>query len=129
MIEMLETGSPKIVGFKMSGKLHAEDYKQFVPVIEAVIANEGKVRMFAHFEDFHGWDLHASWDDFSFGLKHYHDYERIVMVGDKAWEKWMALLCKPFTGAKVKYFDASQIDQAWQWIKEDMPVAVGSGDE
>ena len=26
-------------------------------------------------EDFHGWDLHAAWDDLKFGLKHYSDFE------------------------------------------------------
>jgi hypothetical protein len=41
--------------------------------------------------------------------------ERIVMVGDWKWEAWMA---KPFTMAKVKYFEASQIDDAWAWINE-----------
>ena len=34
MIETLPTGSPKIVGFKLTGKLHHEDYKSFVPTVE-----------------------------------------------------------------------------------------------
>ena len=83
MIETLETGSPKIVGFKLHGKLHDEDYKSFVPAVDAAVAAEGKVRLFAQFEDFHGWDLHAAWDDFKFGLKHYSDFERIAMVGER----------------------------------------------
>ena len=31
MIETIETGSPKVVGFRLCGKLHDEDYRQFVP--------------------------------------------------------------------------------------------------
>ena len=31
MIETIQTGSPSIVGFKLHGKLHDEDYKSFVP--------------------------------------------------------------------------------------------------
>ena len=64
MIETLQTRSPKVIGFKLSGKLHDDDYKSFVPAVDAVVAAEGKVRLFAKFEDFHGWDLHAAWDDF-----------------------------------------------------------------
>ena len=95
MIETIETGSPKVVGFKLCGKLHDEDYKQFVPKMETILTAEGKVRLFIQLEDFHGWDLHAAWDDFKFSLKHYSDFERIAMVGDRKWEKWMANFCKP----------------------------------
>ena len=118
MIETLQTSLPKVVGFRLSGKLHDEDYKTFVPVMDAAVAAEGKVRLFAKFEDFHGWDLHAAWDDFRFGLRHYKDIDRIAMVGDRKWEKWMATLCKPFTKAKVRYFDASEVNAAWNWIGE-----------
>lgn len=41
------------------------------------------------------------------------------MVGDQKWEEWMARLCKPFTQATVKYFDASEEEAAWAWLRED----------
>ncbi len=124
MIETLDTGSPKIVGFKLHGKLHDDDYRSFVPAVDAAVAAEGKVRLFAQFEDFHGWDLHAAWDDFKFGLKHYSDFERIAMVGERKWEAWMTKVCKPFTKAMVKYFDQTEVDKAWTWLREDVqPMA------
>src|SRR5262249_33261539 len=52
----------EILGFKLSGKLHGEDYKQFVPMVDEAIAQSDKVRLLAKFHDFHGWDLHALWD-------------------------------------------------------------------
>jgi len=118
MIETVQTSSPKVIGFKLTGKLHDEDYKSFVPVVDARLATEGRLRLLAQFEDFHGWDLHAAWDDFRFGMKHYRDFERIAMVGDRKWEAWLAILCGPFTKAKVRYFDVSEIDTAWTWIGE-----------
>ena len=119
MIETIETGSPKVVGLKLCGKLHDGDYRQFVPAMETILTAAGKVRLFIQFDDFHGWDLHAAWDDLKFGLKHYSDFERIAMVGDRKWEKWMASFCKPFTTAKVKYFDRSDVDAAWKWLQEN----------
>ena len=118
MIATIETGSPKVVGVKLSGKLHDEDYRRFVPMIESILTAEGKVRLFVQFEEFQGWDMHAAWDDFKFALQHYSDFERIAMVGDRRWEKWMSSVCKPFTKAKVKYFDRSEVDAAWKWLKE-----------
>ncbi len=131
MIETIETGSPKVVGLKLTGKLRDEDYRQFVPTIEAVMTAQGKIRLFVQFEDFHGWDLHAVWDDTKFAFKHYSDFDRIAMVGDRRWEKWMAQVCKPFTKAKVRYFDASQADGAWAWLREgaESPAEPVSADK
>jgi hypothetical protein len=41
MIETLSSGSGKVLGFKLSGKLHDADYKTFVPAIDAALAKEG----------------------------------------------------------------------------------------
>lgn len=118
MIEEIEKGNGKILGFKMSGKLHDDDYKTFVPAVETAIKAHGKVRLLAQFHDFHGWDMHALWDDIKFSTKHCTDVERIALVGEQAWEKWMAAVCKPFTMAKIRYFDAKEIDAAWKWLEE-----------
>jgi hypothetical protein len=118
MIEQLTELTGKTVGFKMSGKLHDEDYKKFVPLVDAAIAKEGKVRILAQFHDFHGWDAKALWDDIKFSTTHCTKIERIALVGEKAWEKWMATVCMPFTMAKIKYFDIAQFDAAKKWIEE-----------
>ncbi|MCK4846227.1 MAG: STAS/SEC14 domain-containing protein, partial [Deltaproteobacteria bacterium] len=51
-------------------------------------------------------------------VKHHGDLERMALVGEKKWEKWMASFTKPFTKAEVRYFDASEVDQAWEWLRE-----------
>lgn len=118
MIEMM-TGLPDhTVGLKVSGKLHDDDYKTFVPLIDAELAQGGKVNLLAQFHDFHGWDLHALWDDIKFGTTHCNKINRIAIVGDKTWEKWMAIICKPFTLAKVRYFDVTDLDAAKTWLAE-----------
>ena len=117
MIEQLPSPSDKVLGFRLSGKLHDEDYKTFVPAVDAAAAG-GKVRLLAQFHDFHGWDMHALWDDIKFATTHCTKFEKIALVGETKWEKWMAAVCKPFTMAKVKYFDAADIESAWQWLEE-----------
>src|SRR6516164_3450642 len=118
MIEMLSGLSANAVGFKLSGKLHDEDYKKFVPLVDDAIARSGKVRLLALFHDFHGWDLHALWDDIKFSTTHCTKIERVALVGDKAWEKWMAAVCKPFTMAKVRYFDIAEVGAAEAWLAD-----------
>ena len=89
-------------------------------IVSTPIAAAGPIRLLARFEDFHGWDLHAAWDDFRFGVQHYADIERIALTGDRAWEQWMAKLCRPFTQAQVRYFDAGQVEAAWTWLREGL---------
>jgi hypothetical protein len=49
------------IGFKLSGKLHDEDYKKFVPLVDAEIVRDDKINVLAQFHDFHGWDAKAVW--------------------------------------------------------------------
>lgn len=120
MIEQLPRSRGAVLGFKMSGKLHDDDYKKFVPLVDAAVAasGSGKVRLLAQFHDFQGWDLHALWDDIKFSTTHCAKVERIALVGEKKWEQWMAKVCKPFTMAKIEYFDAANIESAWKWVEE-----------
>jgi hypothetical protein len=118
MVEQLPQRSEKVLGFKLSGRLHDEDYRKFVPLIDELAAKEGKARLLAQFHEFQGWDLHALWDDIKFASTHCRSIERIALVGDRKWEAWMTKVCKPFTMAKMRYFDVSEIEEAWKWLEE-----------
>lgn len=119
MIEIIPDMPPHTVGMKLSGKLHDDDYKTFVPLVDEAIAATGKTRILAWFHDFHGWDARALWDDIAFATTHCTTIERIALVGEKSWEKWMAAVCKPFTMATVRSFDASDLEAAKAWIAGD----------
>ena len=54
MVEQLPQHAEKILGFKLSGRLHDEDYRKFVPLIDEVAAKEGRVRLLAQFHYFQG---------------------------------------------------------------------------
>lgn len=118
MIEPLSGLPAHTVGFKLSGKLHDDDYKTFVPMIDAELEKTGKVNVLAQFHDFQGWDMKALWDDIRFSTTHCTKIKKIALVGEKTWEKYMASVCKPFTMATIKYFDAADADKAKAWLAE-----------
>jgi cyclopropane fatty-acyl-phospholipid synthase-like methyltransferase len=118
MIDLQSGDNGKILSIKMSEKLTKEDYETFVPQVEALIKKQGKIRILLHMHDFHGWTVGALWEDIKFDVKHFADIERLAMVGERKWEAGMAAFCKPFTTAKIRYFDVSEIEQARQWIEE-----------
>jgi hypothetical protein len=69
-------------------------------------------------EDFKGWEAKAAWDDYEYWRKYGKDIELIAIVGNKRWEDWMAKLAKLFMKGGVKYFDESQLEDAWSWVRE-----------
>lgn len=117
MILQLLNPFENVLGFILSGKLHDEDYKTFVPATDAA-AGTGKVLHLAQLHDFEGWDLHALWDVIKFGTTHCTKFGKISLVGDKTRAKWMAAVSKPFTMAKVRYIDTAAMDAAWAWPQE-----------
>jgi hypothetical protein len=118
-LEIKETADSNVLEVRVTGKLSKEDYGRFVPSTEQLIAQHGKIRVLFEMHDFHGWELGALWEDVKFDVKHFRDIERLAIVGETRWEKGMATFCKPFTTAKIRYFDIKDIDQARAWINEN----------
>jgi hypothetical protein len=67
--------------------------------------------------------MSALWEDIKFDVKHFADIERLALVGESKWEAGMAVFCKPFTTAKIKYFDESKAAEAQEWIRAELPAA------
>jgi hypothetical protein len=113
-------GNPEenLLEVHVSGKLTKEDYEQFTPAAERAIDNHGKIRVLFDMHDFHGWNAAAIWEDTKFGMHHIKDIEKIAMIGEKAWEHGMATFCKPFTAAKIRYFDRADEKAGRSWLRE-----------
>lgn len=123
-VELHEEAGGKILILNLSGKLTKDDYALFAPEVERAVKKHGKVRMLVRMTGFHGWTLGAVWEDMKFDLHHFAHIERLALIGDKRWEAGMAVFCKPFTTAKVRYFDESKADEATGWIHEGVEQAT-----
>jgi len=110
--------SGKLIEVRLTGKLTKEAYEKLVPVVDQKIKEFGKVRFLVILEDFHGWTMGALWEDTKFDLAHWRDIEKLAIVGETKWEEGMATFCKPFTAAKIKYFDHAKLEDARKWIAE-----------
>ena len=124
-VELHEEAGGKILTLTLSGKLAKEDYAHFTPEVEQAVKKHGKIRILVRMHDFHGWSMGALWEDVKFDMHHFSDIERLALIGDKRWEAGMAVFCKPFTTAKVRYFDESKTDEGSEWIHEGI-VQVAS---
>jgi len=117
-IQVTEHASEKTLSVRVSETLTREDYEHFVPQVEQLIKRVGKIKILFEMHGFHGWSAGALWEDIKFDIKHFADVERLAVVGEKKWEKWMATFCRPFTTASIKSFDVSEADQALAWLRD-----------
>ncbi|MFP3943063.1 MAG: STAS/SEC14 domain-containing protein [Alphaproteobacteria bacterium] len=102
---------------RAAGTLTKTDYDAAIPELESAMARRpGKPNLLIVLEDFQGWDLEAAWKDLRFDLKHYSDFGRIAVAGEGDLEKWMTKLSTPFTGAEIRYFDRSRMEEAEAWL-------------
>jgi hypothetical protein len=116
-ITLNELNEGRVLEVHLSGKLAKEDYEAFEPTVERLIRQHGKIRMQVELHDFHGWTPGAIWEDTKFAAQHFGDIERLAVIGETKWQQGMALFCRPFTKAKVRYFDQTEIDAAEEWVQ------------
>ena len=117
-IQLNEENDGTMLVIHVSGKLVKTDYEQFVPEFERLVRQHGKLRVLFDMTGFHGWEAGALWEDTKFAIKHFADIERLAMIGEKKWQQGMATFCKPFTKAKIRYFDHNAAAEARNWLGE-----------
>lgn len=111
----------RVLGLKVVGKITQEDYTNLViPEVDRIVAEHGRVRVLFETEDFCGAELKAMWLDSKLGVQHGKSFERIAWVGSQRWEEWLTTAFKPIFSAftEFRYFDHSQLEQAWEWVSE-----------
>ena len=118
-IKLSEENDGKVIIVHVSGKLAKADYELFVPEVEQLVRQHGKLSMLFDMTGFHGWEAGALWEDTKFAIKHFSDIEKLAMVGEKKWQQSMAMFGKSFTKATIRYFDHADIAEAMKWVAED----------
>ena len=121
MITILPKTTENSIGFKISGKVTAEDYEVMVPKLDEAISTHGKVNLLMVMGDFEGISgLDAFKADFNFGTHQYRKVDKAAFVGDKKWLEWVVKIMDPFTRrTDEKLFEPDEIIEAWDWLLGD----------
>lgn len=119
-VELHEDSGGRLLIVNLSGQVTKSDYARFTPAVEKAIKAHGRVRMLVRMHDFHGWSMGALWEDVKFDLRHFADIDRLALVGDARWEAAMSVFCKPFTTAKVHYFEEKALREALAWVHDGL---------
>ena len=120
MIKDLTDLPPGVVGFEISGTVHADDYRDVVlPALQRAYASD-EFRFVIVIPEFGGITGGGLWQDLKVGVEHLHAWKRIALVTDIDWMRHVTTLFGWMTPGEVEVFPLAQREQAIAW-------AAGSG--
>jgi hypothetical protein len=118
MIEARTDMPDGVIGFTLSGKLHASDYRDvLLPAIEQA-AKSGDVRVVIVFDDFDGLSGGALWADLKMGIEHLTKWKRIAVVADIDWMTHLISLFGWMTPGEARHFARADLDEAIAWTAD-----------
>ena len=119
MLEKMSESSGPVVGYKVQGKVTAEDYQQLNQEVQALVDQHDDVCLLLDLQEFAGEEANAWLPDMKFGHRFHDKIKKMAIVGDKRWEKWLTALAHPFYAKDAKLFHSGEIDKAWSWLRSD----------
>jgi hypothetical protein len=105
------------VVIRVTGKLAKDELTQFRKDFESFVKERGKLRILFDVTEFDGWDSGgALWQEARFDFKHLSDIDRLAMVGAKRWQQALEAAVKRFAHPTMRYFEASEMQAAHDWL-------------
>lgn len=121
MLQFIEGLPPDVMAVEAVGEVTNEDYrKTLIPKAEAMMT-KGPIKMlYVIGKDFTGFSLEALWDDAAFGMKHWHDFNRIAIVADDNFLRAIVNMFRPFFHGDIRLFGLSELTAAKDWITNEV---------
>lgn len=104
MIKELEDLPAGVIGFEITDKVTAEDYRDVVLPALAQAAASGDVRFVVVIPEFHGMSGGAMWQDLKVGIEHLRAWKRIALVTDIEWVSYLTMMFGWMTPGETRHF-------------------------
>jgi hypothetical protein len=116
MIKELIDLPPGVIGFEVTGKVQAADFRDVVlPSFERA-AMTGEFRAIVVVPEFEGMSGDALWEDLKIGIPHLRDWKRIALVTDIDWMTHLTQMFGWLTPGDVKVFPLGERARAIEWV-------------
>lgn len=104
-----------VIGFEITEKLHAEEYRDvLLPAIERA-ASAGDIRIVIAIPSFEGMTGGAVWEDLKTGVEHFRAWRRIALVTDIGWMTQVSALFGWMTPGELRHFPLAERAEAIAW--------------
>ena len=118
MLERLSQSSGNAVGYKVTGRLTKEDFATVTADVEALVQQEGTIRLLLDLEAFKGEKLKTLGSYRQFRRDHRINIAKMAVVGGTKWREWLlAIVNRPYYDQETRFYPADQRDAAWEWLR------------
>lgn len=116
MFKITSKPESNVVAVKIGAAVTKEDYDLALPHLEDKIKSHGKVRLYCEIDNVSTITSEAIKEDLKFDIKHLTDFEKVAIIGERGWEKWLTKIGSVFTSAEVRYYEPQQKAEAMKWV-------------
>lgn len=117
MYERLNSETESFVSYRIKDRLTHDEFDEISNSLEKDIETHGKLKMLVEIDHLDFPSPGVVWEDLKFAYRHAKDFDRFAVLGDKKWEEWWVRVANKMVSTECRYFDASQKDQALDWVK------------
>jgi hypothetical protein len=120
MVERIDDMPAGTIGFRASGKLTRDDYREVLEPVLREAAESGEIRMLFRLTDFEGLEPGAWFEDvktgLGLGLGHHSAWRRSAIVTDVDWIGKAFKLFAWMTPGEVMTYGLDQLEDAKSWV-------------
>jgi hypothetical protein len=120
MIERIDDMPAGTVGFRASGKLTRDDYRNVLEPVLREAAEAGEIRMLFEITEFDGLEPAAWWDDvktgLGLGIGHHSAWKRSAIVTNVDWLAKAFRFFAFMTPGEVKVYGLDGLEEARGWV-------------
>lgn len=114
----LAESSGRFIGLRVDEGLTGNEMAQITESLLSAIAECGRISLLVEIHGFRHMDPKALLEKLKFAVAHTRDIERMAIVSNKTWIKSWIQVGSPFTPVEVKHFYQSELEGAWEWLRE-----------
>ena len=115
MIKISENSNGRNIGFEISGKVKIEELEPVIEHFEDAVNKYKTVNWICIVYNFKGFTIKAMFRDLLFNVMNIKNFKKKAVVSDKLWIKLPMCFFGFLFG--IRYFDVSNIEEAWNYIK------------
>ena len=120
MVKRIDDMPAGTIGFRASGKLTRDDYREILEPVLHEAADAGEIRMLFTLTAFDGLEAAAWFDDIKtghgLGIGHHSAWKRSAIVTDVDWVGKAFRLFAWMTPGEVKVYGLDQMEEAKSWV-------------
>ncbi|GAB7022208.1 SpoIIAA family protein [Salidesulfovibrio brasiliensis] len=121
MIRILGRSSENVIGIECDGTVTVEKFEEVLPAIDRAVDLHGQINMLFLIKTIRGYGLKEFAADIKFAVTHWKSIRKVAIVSDREWWKPATMLENLLTSWEERYFDLSELEEAWRWLEEDLP--------